>query len=82
MYIVDNAACPCGHDSEDPDHFFLSCPLYTIPRHSLRDTVNRIAINITTSYKLLYGDNEISLKLNTELFESVQTFISETGRFD
>ena len=81
LHVIENPSCNCGYQNEDTDHFFLACPLFNLPRQSLRNTVNKIAINIHTSYELIFGSPRLTNKENIELCNSVHQYILETNRF-
>ena len=70
----------CGHEKEDAEHYFMQCPDYLNDRISLfRATRNLHPLNVKT---LLYGRENLPDGENISLFNSVQTFIKNTKRFD
>lgn len=82
LHVIDNPSCNCGYTNEDSDHYFLNCPLYSITRQTLHNTVNQISINVYTSRELIFGSPELSIKQNYELCTAVLQYISETNRFN
>jgi hypothetical protein len=70
---------------EDNDHFLFLCPKYNNFRLVLLDFIqaiipknNNVDINIDL---LLHGNILFSYDLNTEIFQVVHKFISDTHRF-
>ena len=70
---------------EDNDHFWFLCPKYNNFRLVLLDFIqaiipknNNVDINIDL---LLHGNILFSYDLNTEIFQVVHKFISDTHRF-
>ena len=39
---ADSPSCSCGYPREDTQHFFLTCPLYTLPRITLFEKLSNI----------------------------------------
>jgi hypothetical protein len=82
LHVVPSPQCPCGYEVEDTAHYFFHCPQFTDQRHAMMQSLRRIDnidININT---LLWGDSELTKKSNEEVFDSVQTFIVATSRFE
>jgi len=80
--VVDSLACPCGHEVEDNNHFFLTCGLYHIIRNNLKTRLlaipnmqDKIHIDI-----LLFGSDNLPLETNKEIFLAVHEFITESRR--
>ena len=42
LHVVESAACACGHDVEDANHYLLHCPLYVIDRNLFLVKINNI----------------------------------------
>ena len=79
MNIIDNSQCSCGNALEDNIHFFFTCPLYIAPRRILHEKISLIApFNMRI---VLYGDENLSLPANSQIFEAVHEYIEESGRF-
>ena len=79
LHVIDDATCICGNAVEDCFHFFFECPLYDNQRQKLFADVNNICtVNLDV---LLFGENEMDLVTNKQIFESVHEFIKSTGRF-
>ena len=73
------AACDCGFESEDAEHYFFFCNRFTQQRTSLFQAIRKfqpVGIRL-----LLYGSPDLSDDDNVELFSHVQHFIKETNRF-
>ena len=35
LHVSDSAACLCGHNVEDSNHYLLHCPIYFVPRQKM-----------------------------------------------
>ena len=79
MHIVEEKSCSCGHDTEDPDHYFFNCTNYTQPRIILDNIPNRRNLSLKT---LLYGNTAISRRDNTLLIDAVAEYLNQSKRFD
>ena len=82
LHVVDSPTCPCGHDVEDNNHFFLTCGLYHIIRNNPKTRLlaipnmqDKIHIDI-----LLFGSDNLPLETNKEIFLAVHEFITESRR--
>ena len=79
LHVIDDPICRCGTGIEDTSHFFLYCPLYYAYRLNLINSVNAVSqfeINV-----LLYGDNDLDLESNKQIFSAVHDYIKASGRF-
>ena len=80
LHVLADPSCMCGHADEDATHFLLACPRYTVQRNELFNAVVPLSnFNVKT---LLYGDTNLNLKSNTEIFKAVHTYITESQRFE
>jgi len=88
--IVDSPHClnpTCIEIPETPQHYFLECPQFAAGRHRLLQVLEPIAgrLGLHTHTHLtkliLYGQNELTIRENQELFRNVQYFITTTSRF-
>ena len=80
LHVIDDPVCICNTGIEDTYHFFFQCPLYYAYRLDLEHTVNAIS---PYDYKvILYGDDNLNLKENQNIFTAVHTFIKSSGRFN
>ena len=77
-HLTEVKACQCGHEKEDASHFLLFCPLFNNVR---LQTLTRINLDYSVN-DLLKGNPNLSTIENSKIFEIVQTFIIESGRFD
>ena len=76
--IVESPLCTCGA-IEDTYHFLIACPLYDRQRDLLIASLNpsfQFDVN-----QLLFGNEALSDETNNQLFDHVQTYISNTKRF-
>ena len=79
MFIIPSAACECGDGMEDAHHFFLVCPNYAAIRpHLINGLTGLATINIRT---ILFGKVDKNTDANETIFELVQNFIRDSGRF-
>ena len=77
-HLRTDAECLCGFPRETAEHFLLFCPIFQNCRN---ETVIKLPQNFITTAILLSGDVNLSLKQNEEIFDTVHTFISLSGRF-
>ena len=79
LSVINSPRCMCGHGYEDPNHYFLECPVFHLNRVALLLELARFQpIDID---RLLYGDSDLPIADNLNIFEAVQKFIRDTGRF-
>jgi hypothetical protein len=76
--LIENPNCNCSAPYEDVIHYFLECPLHQIQRANLFNDIENIELNIET---ILFGNEDLNLQINTNIFEKVHTFIGRTNRF-
>lgn len=68
--------------SEDAYHLFFVCKKYTRARNSLMNKLLTLRyVHIIDAHLLLWGDDSLTNTQNTEIFKTVQIFLSECGRF-
>ena len=88
--LVDSPECSCHFTFESPEHFFLSCFLYSLERQTLFSLVEHYIPKFPRLNRkqkldiLLKGinpDDEQFTQLNTTLTKAVQHFILSTKRF-
>ena len=75
----DSQQCIFGFVSEDAEHFFFRCPLYSIER--INFFTNTRQYHPLSCRKLLFGVDYLSNEENASLFKEVQKFIKLTKRF-
>jgi len=78
-HVLQSAACDCGALSESACHYFFECLHHTRPRAVLLDTI--IQYCQPTLKFLLFGNPDLTLDENKNIFSAVHTFIDQTGRF-
>ena len=76
--LIENPNCNCGAPYGDVIHYFLECPLYQIQRANLFNDSDNIDLNIES---ILFGNEDLSLQIITNIFEKVRTFIGRINRF-
>ena len=74
--LVESPLCTCGI-SETSKHFLLDCQNY----HQIRNRTLSDFLHLPTK-SLLFGDPRLTEEENTNIFEAVHKFITQTGRFD
>jgi hypothetical protein len=93
-HITDPKCPTCDAKTEDPTHFFLTCPTYSTLRHNLIIDICEILIenDIEVDFRrkpfrtffidtLLKGSDILTLPENIRISSIAQTFIRETHRF-
>lgn len=79
-HLRDNALCDCQQDIEDAEHFIFRCSRYDHERIIMFHRTRQFhPLSVSDA---LYGKTNLSDDDNSALFEAIQTFIKETGRFD
>ena len=73
--LVASNRCTCGQ-VETVKHYFFDCNIYQNIRTRTINTLPRVNTNI-----LLHGNTQLSTEENEHIFEIVQTFIADSGRF-
>ena len=73
--LVASNRCVCGQ-VESTTHYLFHCIMYQNVRTRTINTLPRVNTNI-----LLYGNNQLSLEENEHIFDTVHTFIADSGRF-
>ena len=79
-HLTDDTRCACGNTEENALHFFLECENYANSRIVMfRQTRKYHPLSLNT---ILYGKSSLSDNDNSFLFQAVQKFIQDTGRFE
>ena len=76
LHVIDSPLCVCKLGVEDSEHYLFTCPLYFAQRNEVNEFVNATLDN------LLYGDCNLDLESNINIFKAVHVFINDTKRFD
>ena len=79
LHVINNAACQCGFYREDPDHYFLSCPIYYAQRRNLFDDLGEI--QITSAHDLIHGIDRCDLEKNIRIIDAALKFVNDSKRF-
>ena len=78
-HLTDDKRCVCGNLEENALHFFFECENYTNLRLTMfRQTRQYHPLSLNT---LLYGKTTLSDNDNCFLFQAVQQYIKDSGRF-
>lgn len=78
VHITNDPKCRCGAAYEDAIHYFMECPLYQNERTTLINSLNIQDFNIET---ILFGNDDYSDQLNSNIFGKVRIFINQSKRF-
>ena len=79
MYVIPSAECSCGNPKEDADHFFYVCSKYDHIRPTFLNSLYDIGpSNLRT---LLHGNETLNPSQNEQIFNLVQDYIKNSGRF-
>ena len=77
-HIVQSSLYACG-SIEDSEHFLFYCPLYPNYRQDMLRSVLRLCQPSLNT--LLYGNDNLSVSDNKQIFITVQDFMVKTKRF-
>ena len=83
-----NLLCSCSLDIESAVHYFLHCPLFTIKRHTLLNTISRTDNKLLDSNEskliqhFLFGNPSKDRETNTEILDATVNYVLTTKRFD
>jgi len=77
-HLIEDPVCACGHPAETSEHFLLHCPLYTNAR---TPTLGKLDNELKDIHTLLFGNDNLSLPVNINIFSTVQDFVAQSGRF-
>ena len=77
-HLTNNPVCECGDSNETAEHYLLFCPLYATTRAT---TLSLLPPHLLDTDTLLKGHPALPLDENISVFEIVQDYIKQTGRF-
>ena len=83
-----NPLYSCSLDVESTIHYFLHCPLFTIERHILLNTISQTDDKLLDSNEsiliqhLLFGDPSKDRETNTEILNETVNYVLKAKRFD
>lgn len=82
LHVMDSAACTCGFDLEDTNHYLFHCPLFTLERNILYNSFNDLDFqNLVINEEILIrGGLNLTLDQNVSIFKIVFKFIESTSR--
>ena len=78
LHVEPSAACNCGHQNEDPRHFFFECTQYTLQRQALFQILDQASTTLDT---IMYGDQILPYQENVIRLHAIHKYILDTGRF-
>ena len=73
LHVIDNPACVCGEENEDPTHFFFHCQQYVEQR---REMLHNMSVSETTVHDIILSTEENKLNMDV-----IFKFVRETARF-
>ena len=81
--LVPSASCSCGYKNECSEHFLLYCNKFNLLWNNMLIELNMLdmgglPVNIDI---LLFGNDNLSVEINTFIFSCVQKYIKDTRRF-
>jgi hypothetical protein len=79
LHVIDSMECLCGYYKEDAEHYFFQCPRFEEQRTAMMILIQ--AIKVPSTNLLIYGDPDLTLGQNVQVFEAVHSFITDTERF-
>ena len=79
LHVIENSICDCGISVENNSHFLLECRLYDQHRQLMLNKLHDFG-PIATDL-LLFGNLNLSFEQNKTIFEAVQLFLKDSGRF-
>ena len=79
LHVIPSSACQCGFPIENAQYYFCHCPNYQVEGVILLNSIQHIPdLSVKT---ILFGNPQLSLRDNHELFQAVHTYIMSTKRF-
>ena len=76
-HLLEDPMCSCGYTAETSEHFLLHCPLYNSIRNK---TINKLDENKRNINTLLFGNDQLHLETNKNIFAIVHDFLRQTDR--
>lgn len=74
--VIDSAACPCGFFSQDIDHIFWDCTLYTAKRINLIKNLEKVKLAMPCSIKsIICKPTSLACKYIHEYLKECELFI-------
>ena len=79
-HLRDDPLCDCQRDVEDAEHFIFKCPRYNeqilVMFHKTRQ-IHSLSVSV-----VLNGNPDLTVENNSVLFDAIQKYIKDTGRFN
>ena len=63
LHVVDSAACPCGNDCENSNHYLLQCPVFYQARNMMMNEIRKLTMTDISCNLLLYGSAELGISV-------------------
>ena len=76
-HLLEDPMCSCGYTAETSEHFLLHCRLYNSIRNKTINTLDENERNINT---LLFGNDQLHLETNMNIFAIVHDFLRQIDR--
>jgi hypothetical protein len=77
MHILNDSSSRCGSVREDAFHFLFECPNYTALRSIMHGQI--ISIAPFNNKTLLYGDSNVDLDKNIDIFHAVMLLLKRVN---
>ena len=84
---INNLMCSCGKETETTLHYLLRCDIYSIYRLELLNDICALNESLKNSSEekllkiLLYGAEDFTSQLNSEILKCTIKFIKKSDRF-
>ena len=72
LHVIDNPACVCGEENEDPTHFFFHGQQYVEQR---RETLHNMSVSETTVHDIIFGHDTLLIEENKLNMDDVIQFV-------
>ena len=77
-HLAENPACQCGYQCENSEHYLFHCPLFNDARSASINKINNVNYTLNC---LLFGNQNLSIVENSEIFQHVSNYIILSKRF-
>ena len=77
-HLAENPACQCGYQCENSEHYLFHCPLFNDARSASINKINNVNYTLNC---LLFGNQNLPIVENSEIFQHVSNYIILSKRF-
>jgi hypothetical protein len=87
LHVIQSEHCSCGFIKENATHYLLKCPNHESLRRKMLRDINLLLHEVPQRNNdlvdlLLRGSRNLDIKKNQSLFKIVQTYITDSKRFN